>query len=44
MIKVIEPKQMAQRHPALYHQLKRYYKLEPVEWIDLGRNGRAVAE
>ncbi len=39
-----KPKQMAQRHPALYHQLKRYYKLDPVEWIDLGRNGRAVAE
>ena len=28
-----KPKQMAQLHPALYNQLKRYYKLEPREWI-----------
>ena len=28
-----KPKQMAQQHPALYNQLKRYYKLDPVEWM-----------
>ena len=28
-----KPKLMFQRHPALYHQLKQYYKLNPVEWI-----------
>ena len=28
-----KPKQMAQHHFALYNQLKRYYKLEPREWI-----------
>ena len=28
-----KPKQMAQRHPALYHQLKCYYQLDPVAWI-----------
>nr|MDJ0649612.1 zinc-dependent peptidase [Xenococcaceae cyanobacterium MO_188.B19] len=28
-----KPKQMAQHHLALYNQLKRYYKLEPREWI-----------
>ena len=28
-----KPKQMAQQNPALYNQLKRYYKLEPREWI-----------
>ncbi len=28
-----KPKPMAQRHPALYRQLKQYYKLDPVEWI-----------
>ena len=27
-----KPKPMAQRHPDLYHQLKQYYKLDPVEW------------
>ncbi|MDJ0713602.1 MAG: zinc-dependent peptidase [Prochloraceae cyanobacterium] len=26
-------KPMALHHPALYNQLKRYYKLDPVEWI-----------
>ncbi|MDY6900812.1 MAG: M90 family metallopeptidase [Cyanobacteriota bacterium] len=28
-----KPKQMAQRHPALYNQLKRYYKLDPKEVV-----------
>ncbi len=28
-----KPRQMAQQHPALYNQLKCYYKLEPREWI-----------
>ena len=28
-----KPRQMAQYHPALYNQLKHYYKLEPREWI-----------
>ena len=28
-----KPKLMVQRHPALYHQLKQYYKFNPVEWI-----------
>ena len=28
-----KPQQMAQQHPALYNQLKCYYKLEPREWI-----------
>ncbi|MDJ0568217.1 MAG: zinc-dependent peptidase [Pleurocapsa sp. MO_192.B19] len=28
-----KPKQLAQLHPALYNQLKRYYKLDPVAWI-----------
>ncbi|MGK7873742.1 MAG: zinc-dependent peptidase [Xenococcaceae cyanobacterium] len=28
-----KPKQMKMLHPALYNELKRYYKLDPVEWI-----------
>ena len=28
-----KPKQMAQHYPALYNQLKRYYQLDPQEWI-----------
>lgn len=28
-----KPKLMTQWHPALYRQLKQYYKLNPVEWI-----------
>ncbi len=28
-----KPRQMAKHHPLLYNQLKRYYKLEPREWI-----------
>ncbi|MCU0537906.1 MAG: zinc-dependent peptidase [Hydrococcus sp. Prado102] len=27
-----KPKQMKQKHPELYKQLKRYYKLEPMDW------------
>ena len=28
-----KPQQMASRHLDLYNQLKRYYKLNPIEWI-----------
>ena len=28
-----KPQQMASRHRDLYNQLKRYYKLNPIEWI-----------
>jgi Mlc titration factor MtfA (ptsG expression regulator) len=28
-----KPKQMKRKHPELYAELKRYYKLDPVEWI-----------
>jgi MtfA peptidase len=27
-----KPKQMKQKHPELYEELKRYYKLEPIDW------------
>ncbi|MDJ0576048.1 MAG: zinc-dependent peptidase [Xenococcaceae cyanobacterium MO_234.B1] len=30
-----KPNLMAQEHPALYNQLKRYYQLEPREWIEI---------
>jgi hypothetical protein len=28
-----KPEPMKRKHPELYNQLKRYYKLDPVEWI-----------
>ena len=28
-----KPFQMERKHPELYHELKRYYKLDPVEWM-----------
>lgn len=30
-----KPQPMARKHPALYEELKRYYKLDPLEWIEL---------
>jgi Mlc titration factor MtfA (ptsG expression regulator) len=28
-----KPRQMKKRHPELYNELKDYYKLDPVEWL-----------
>jgi Mlc titration factor MtfA (ptsG expression regulator) len=28
-----KPKQMKKKHPDLYEELKKYYKLDPMEWI-----------
>ncbi|MHC4758446.1 MAG: M90 family metallopeptidase [Planctomycetota bacterium] len=32
-----KPRQMKKKHPELYDELKKYYKLDPVEW---GKDGR----
>lgn len=28
-----KPQQLLQKHPALYEQLQRYYKLDPLQWV-----------
>jgi hypothetical protein len=29
-----KPEQMKRKHPDLYEELKRYYQLDPVEWMN----------
>lgn len=29
-----KPQQLQEKHPQLYHELAKYYKLDPVEWVN----------
>ena len=32
-----KPRQLDKRHPELYQELKDYYKVDPLEWLDQGK-------
>jgi hypothetical protein len=32
-----KPRQLDKRHPELYQELKNYYKVDPLEWLDQGK-------
>ena len=35
-----KPKQMQRKHPELYEELRSYYKVDPIEWVQSGSRRR----
>ena len=33
-----KPKQMKKKHPDLFDELKKFYKIDPIEWVSVRRN------